>query len=143
MLWTFWISLCQEGEGMGSFLDIHCLWKNICRICRWILMLKVNCEMVDPEDLEQRGFVVYLKPMDRKLYKWCWFISCSKSAGCSLKAFGLLLCWSAKQETNCGVNMTSYKCIFVLYSAGCSCRSLHAVPCHCLIRALLIHRGSA
>lgn len=36
---------------MGSFLGIHCLWKNICRIYRWILMLKVNCEMVDLEDL--------------------------------------------------------------------------------------------
>lgn len=47
----FGYPLCQEGKGMGSFLGIHCLWKNICRIYRWILMLKVNCEMVDPEDL--------------------------------------------------------------------------------------------
>lgn len=82
---------------------------------------------------------MYLKSVDRKLYKCCCFISCSKSAGCSLKAFGLLLCLGAKQQINCGMNMTSYKCIFVLYSASSSCRSLHAVPCHCLIRALLIH----
>lgn len=45
----------------------------------------------------------------------------------------------AKQQINCGTNMTYYKCIFVLYSASSNCRSLHAVPCHCLIRALLIH----
>lgn len=45
------ISLSRE-KRHGKFLYIHCLWKNICRICRQILMLKVNCETVDPVDLE-------------------------------------------------------------------------------------------